>query len=136
MPVCFGRTDSLGERLTVCIRAGEATKVCAVALATLVTKNDIVSCCACAGVVRFSPISAAAAKKGILIVVTKTLPLFGGGLYVPHGSETSFARRAWMLTGGSRNCQFGQSPRLKLLSGDYFNSRYRVRLTVTFFLCV
>jgi hypothetical protein len=33
MPVCFGRTGSLGERLTVCIRAGEATKVCAITLA-------------------------------------------------------------------------------------------------------
>jgi hypothetical protein len=33
MPVCFGRTASLGERLTVCIRAGEPTKVRAIALA-------------------------------------------------------------------------------------------------------
>jgi hypothetical protein len=29
--LCFGRTGSLGERLTVCIGAGEATKVAAIA---------------------------------------------------------------------------------------------------------
>jgi hypothetical protein len=33
MPVCFGRAGSLGERLTVRIRAGEAAKVRAIALA-------------------------------------------------------------------------------------------------------
>ena len=33
MLICFGRTSSLGERLTVCICPGEAAKVCAIALA-------------------------------------------------------------------------------------------------------
>src|SRR5580700_11543466 len=32
-PVCFGRARGFGERLTVCIRTGEATKVGAIALA-------------------------------------------------------------------------------------------------------
>jgi hypothetical protein len=32
-PICFRRTGRLGERLTVSIRAGEAAKICAIALA-------------------------------------------------------------------------------------------------------
>ena len=64
MPVRFGRARRLGERLTVCIGAGETTEVGAIALPTLVTKNDMAACCACVGAGKLSPVKATAANTG------------------------------------------------------------------------
>jgi len=45
-------------------------------LPTLVTKNEMLACCACAGTVKPSPVNATAAKSGSLTAsVMKNLPV-------------------------------------------------------------
>jgi hypothetical protein len=45
-------------------------------LPTLVTKNEMLACCACAGAVKPSPVNATAAKSGSLTAsVMKNLPI-------------------------------------------------------------
>ena len=74
----------------MCIGASEATKVGAIALAALVTKNAIAACYACVGAVRLSDIDATTAKTGSLILDAMKAIAFGG-LYVKHRCKTKYS---------------------------------------------
>jgi hypothetical protein len=75
-PVGIGRAGGAGERLAMRVGAGKPTEVRAITLPTLVTKNVMPACCACAGPAMASPVNATAAKSGSPIPdVMEILPI-------------------------------------------------------------